>query len=269
MLVDGFSWTKESWGSALRSAAVQEIADHFFTTRQLWLRGDSEEADWARTASTVGVPPNRLLRLTQVHGRTAVAVRRGEASSLAPFASALAGDASADGWPQADILLTDDPSVALAVQVADCVPLLIADPRTGAVGAVHAGWRGTVAGAARAAVEELGREFGAEARDLVVAVGPSIGACCYEVGADVAGAFEAAHQGGESGRWFSKHADGRLQLDLWAANRDQLLASGVPAAQIHECGLCTASHPEWFASYRRDGPGTGRIAAVIRSRPPA
>ena len=123
-----------------------------------------------------------------------------------------------------------------------------------------------MAGAARAAVEALGREFGADAGDLVVALGPSIGACCYEVGADVAGAFEAAGHGAEPGRWFSRHADGSLRLDLWAANRDQLLASGIPAAQIHQCGLCTASHPEWFASYRRDGPGTGRIAAVIRAR---
>jgi polyphenol oxidase len=268
VLLDGFSWTSESWGAALRSAAVQEIADHFFTTRQLWLRGTSEEDDWASAAASVGLPPNRLLRLNQVHGRTVVAVRRGDASSLSPFAGALTGRLAGGGWPEADILVTDDPSVALAVQVADCVPLLMADPRTGAVAAVHAGWRGTAAGAARAAVDALERQFGTDASQLGVAQGPSIGACCYEVGADLVAAFEAAGCAQASARWFSRDANGRLRLDLWAANRDQLLERGVPAAQIHQCGLCTASHPEWFASYRRDGRGTGRIAAVIRSRGP-
>ena len=171
-----------------------------------------------------------------------------------------------ESWPKADILVTDGPTVALAVQAADCVPVLMADRRSGAVAAVHAGWRGTAAGAAPAAVAALAREFGTRPGDLVAAQGPSIGPCCYVVGDELVEAFRASGFGREVDRWFARDETGALRLDLWAANRDQLAACGVPAAAIHGSGLCTANHPEWFASYRRDGPGTGRIAAVIRAR---
>jgi YfiH family protein len=263
-----------------------EVADHFFTTRQLRLRGDSESSDWSAAAGAIGVEPGRLIRLHQVHGRDVVVVRRDDPGArdrlVAPPAGpggqgAKEGPAAQDGRdahdghyrrPNADIVISDDPTVALTVQVADCVPLLMADRRSGAVAAAHAGWRGTAARAAQAAVEALGREFGARPEDIVVAHGPSIGACCYEVGVDLVEAFEAAGFGSWIDRWFSRDAAATLRLDLWAANRDQLLESGVRAEDIHQAGLCTASHPEWFASYRRDGPGTGRIAAVIRSRGP-
>ena len=162
--------------------------------------------------------------------------------------------------------MTDDPTVALAVQVADCVPLLLADPLTGAVAAVHAGWRGTAAGAAIAAVDALGREFGARPDRLVVAQGPGIGPCCYTVGDELIDEFRTGGFAHSVDRWFVRDEAGDLKLDVWAANRDQLIAAGVPAGSIHASDLCTADRPDLFASYRRDGPGTGRIAAVIRSR---
>ena len=262
---------RQPWGTALQSGPLAEVADHFFTTRQLWLQGESEAADWVSVAATVGVPERRLLRLNQVHGRDVVVHRAGghggDPDAGGPTASRERGEGEAS-WPAADILMTDDPTVALAVVVADCVPLLVADPRTGAVAAVHAGWRGTAAGAAPAAVAAMAREFGAEPRHLVVAQGPSIGPCCYVVGDEIIDAFRASGFAGEIDRWFARDQAGTLRLDLWAANRDQLRACGVREGAIHQAGLCTASHPEWFASYRRDGPGTGRIAAVIRSRAP-
>jgi len=262
---DGFSWTMETWGMALRSAALSQVADHFFTTRQLRLRGPSEEADWATIAATIGVEPRCLLRLNQVHGRQAVVVRRDDPAARDRLIAAASEDGKA-GRPEADILVSDDPAVALAIQVADCAPLLMADRRSGAVAGVHAGWRGTVARAAAAAVEVLRNEFGTAPEDLAVAHGPSIGACCYEVGPDVVAAFEAGGFCEEIDRWVSRDANGLLRLDLWAANRDQLVAAGVRPDHIHQSELCTASHPQWFASYRRDGSGTGRIAAVIRAR---
>lgn len=271
-LTDGFVWTTESWGTALRCASLTDVADHFFTTRQLRLRGASEPDDWAYVASTIGVTPGRLLRVTQVHGHRVAVARRpkpaGRPASASPPVSDDVSRSSWSGhdWPEADILVSDDPAVALAIQVADCVPLLMADRRSGAVGAVHAGWRGTLAGAGPAAIDALSREFGARPEDLLVAQGPSIGPCCYEVGGDLRGAFEESGFRTHIDRWFSRGADGRFLLDLWTANRDQLLASGVRPDAIHQSGLCTASHPELFASYRRDGPGTGRIAAVVRSR---
>jgi purine-nucleoside/S-methyl-5'-thioadenosine phosphorylase / adenosine deaminase len=268
-LLDGFVWTKEKWGTGLRSGPLGEVADHLFTTRQLWLRGESEAADWASVAAAIGVPEPRLLRLTQVHGCGVLIHRAGDEVGrleAGTSSAALGVTVSESPWPVADILATDDPSVALAVVVADCVPLLIADPRSGAVAAVHAGWRGTAAGAAPAAVAAMAREFGSRPEHLVVAEGPSIGPCCYTVGAELGDAFEAGGFAREIDQWFTRDGAGGLRLDLWAANRDQLMACGVPSRSIHQSGLCTASHPEWFASYRRDGPGTGRIAAVIRSR---
>jgi polyphenol oxidase len=262
---DGFAWTSEGWGLALRSDALGRVADHFFTTRQLRLRGASEADDWRLVAGAIGVPPSRLLRLTQVHGRDVFLHRDGGAErcgSVEPQGVAAAG---AD-WPAADISMTDDPTVALAIQVADCVPLLLADRFTGAVAAVHAGWRGTAAGAVIAAVEALVREFGARPDRLVVAQGPAIGPCCYTVGDELIDAFRAGGFAQRVDRWFIRDEEGGLKLDVWAANRDQLIASGVPAASIHAANLCTASRPDLFASYRRDGPWTGRIAAVIRSR---
>jgi hypothetical protein len=266
---DGFVWTPQDWGTALRSKSLAEVADHFFTTRQLWLRGESEAEDWAGVAAAIGVPERRLLRLNQVHGREVVVHRAGQAARDARLpgpAGPAESTVAEESWPKADILMTDDPTVALVAQTADCVPVLMADRRSGVVAAVHAGWRGTAKGAVQAAVAAMVREFGARPVDLVAAVGPSIGPCCYVVGDELADAFRKAGFAREIERWFARDDAGALRLDLWAANRDQLLASGVPAGAIQQAGLCTASHPEWFASYRRDGPGTGRIAAVIRAR---
>ncbi len=265
-LSEGFVWARQEWGLALRSDPLGAVADHFFSTRQLRLRGESEAEDWGRVAAAIGVPPSRLLRLTQVHGCDVIVFRGKGAGPVAPSSASGQSAGGGTGWPDADILVTDDPSVALAIQVADCVPLLVADTRSGAVAAVHAGWRGTAAGVAQAAVAALGREFGAEPEDLVVAQGPSIGPCCYVVGDEVIDTFRRGGSAPDIDRWFTRGDAGDLRLDLWAANCDQLRACGVPPGAIHQAGLCTASHPELFASYRRDGPGTGRIAAVIRSR---
>jgi polyphenol oxidase len=263
---DGFVWTDEDWGPALRSRPLGQAANHFFTTRQLWLRGDSEEADWGSVAAAIGVTPLRLFRLTQVHGRDVAVIRDGRALTEGRSERAAPPGDRAPDPPQADIAITDDPTVALAIQVADCVPLLLADPLAGAVAAVHAGWRGTAAGASGAAVRALEREFGVKPERLTVAMGPSIGPCCYSVGDELVDAFRAGGFAEGLERWFTRDEAGGLRLDVGAANRDQLVASGVPAAAIHCAHLCTSCRADLFASYRRDGPGTGRIAAVIRSK---
>ncbi len=268
-VLDGFAWTRKTWGPALQAGPLAEVADHFFTTRQLRLRGEREAADWAAVAATISVPERRLLRLNQVHGRDVVVHRAGHGDRDARLPGpAGPGESTAaeESWPKADILMTDDPTVALVAQAADCVPVLMADRRSGAVAAVHAGWRGTAKGAAPAAVTAMAREFGARPADLVAAIGPSIGPCCYVVGEELIDAFRAAGYAREADAWFARDDAGALRLDLWKATRDQLVASGVGDKWIVQAGLCTASHPEWFASYRRDGPGTGRIAAVIRCR---
>ena len=252
---DSFRWTTEPWGVALRCRPLEEVAPHLFTTRQVEL---SSPRDVQRIAASIGAAS--IAQLTQVHGQTVIVVRD--------------GGGAFDGRPEADALVSNARDVAVAVRAADCVPMLLADRRTRAVGAVHAGWRGTAARAATAAVEALGREFGSSPADLVVAMGPSIGGCCYEVGPDLVDAFAAAgHERYLIDRWFLSPPPPRgsrerptMRLDLAGANRDQLILAGVPEEQIHLAGLCTAMNLDVLPSYRAEKEKAGRLAAVIRSR---
>ncbi len=238
---DPFEWTQAEWGAALRCRAI--AAPHLFTTRALNL--DSQPG-WQTLARSIGA--SRVVRPRQVHG-TAVAIVDSPAEEE-------------DVCAQADIVATVSSGAAIAVQAADCVPMLFQDRRTGAVAAAHAGWRGSAAGVSRATVEAMTKRFGTKAADLVVALGPGIGPCCYEVGGELLDGF-----GQDGRRWFYRLAD-KLILNLWAANRDQLVLAGVPEDQVHVAGLCTAAHADLFPSYRRDGSAAGRLAAAIAySRP--
>ena len=232
-----FEWVQESWGAALRCRPLMAIASHYFSTRQ--------DAPEQTLADALGLQLEDLVRMKQVH-RADVFVARGRSAEQ----------------PQADIAVTNDPSIALSVRVADCVPILLGDRRTGAVSAVHAGWKGTAAGAALVAVRAMTERYDARAEDLIAAVGPSIGPCCYEVGPELVKEF-SAHP--EASTWFTSHA--KPHLDLWRATRDQLVRAGVPPQHIHVCALCTFDHPALFHSYRRDGVKAGRLVAAIRSAP--
>lgn len=279
----------------MRCQPLDAIARHFFTARELRLRGDDEETaqEWGSVAREMGVRPEALRRMRQVHGCAVVAVHAGDPPGPgaprvdgppgAPQASPPAGaQASARASPQADGIVSVDPDVALAVQVADCVPLLMADRRTGAVAATHAGWRGAAANIAGAAVRHLVERFAVHPHDLVAAIGPSIGPCCYQVGPDVKAAFlqragalrdvEATAAPPQVDTWFRPDpADprgDRLKLDMWQANHDQLVAAGLLPERIHVARLCTASHVDRFHSYRVEGASAGRLLGVIRSRGP-
>jgi YfiH family protein len=188
--------------------------------------------------------------------------------------------------PKADALITSTPGLLLGVQTADCVPILLADTRRRVVAAIHSGWRGTLA---RIAVKTLGRmrmEFGTRPRDVLAAIGPAIGRCCYEVGPEVAQAFAA--QFPSAADWFDgpfeqlAHGEEplwlpwltmmppghvppppRVQLDLRSSNRRQLIDAGVPGTQIDVSDLCTACRTNLLFSYRREGASAGRMMAVI------
>ena len=168
--------------------------------------------------------------------------------------------------PEADIVVSDDASLALAIQTADCVPLLIADRATGVVAAAHAGWRGLAAGVPAVTVVALAHEFGSAPANLIAAVGPSISAERYEVGEDVRARFlESGWPATSIERWFpAATRPGHWLFDGWKSVRDQLLSAGVPDASIHSAAFCTSANPDLFCSYRRDGKGAGRIAAAIR-----
>jgi hypothetical protein len=268
-----FRWVQVGGRPALVCQALEEVAPHLFTTRH-WPLGSSSAGDrteaWSDIAGAMKIEVGRLVRVQQVHRAGVVVHGKGDRIPSSP--------------PQADIMITADPAAALAVQAADCVPLLTADRRIGVVAAAHAGWRGLAARVPQETVEALGQEFGSRPADLVVAVGPSIGACCYEVGADVRRQFQqAGFVEADLARWFHTSpqptatnpslsglpATPRAEhwyFNCWAAVRDGLAAAGVPADQIFVAGLCTASHPAALCSYRRDGAPAGRMVGVIRAR---
>ncbi len=206
------------------------------------------EANWRAALAAEGLSPGGLALVSQVHGADVMEAREG------------AGPLRTAG--EADALLTAIPGVTVAVRTADCVPLLLAAPGpVPAVAAAHAGWRGTTARIAERALEALCARSGARPEDVVVAIGPAIGPCCYEVGPEVAGPVgalcpEAVREGPR----------GRPHVDLRATNAALLRARGV--RQVALVGGCTACGSALY-SHRADGPATGRQAAFIALAPPA
>jgi purine-nucleoside/S-methyl-5'-thioadenosine phosphorylase / adenosine deaminase len=180
----------------------------------------------------------RLLLLKQVHGCRLV---------HAPW----------DGRPEADAAVSTERGLVLGIETADCLPVLVVDARRRAVAAAHAGWRGTAAGVARTAVRAL-VEAGSEPADLLAALGPNIGVCCYEVGDDVREAFGA---GGDP--FFRPGPRGRPHLDVRAANRAQLLEEGLREENIATVAHCTFCAADAYHSYRRDGKAAGRMINFV------
>lgn len=200
-----------------------------------------QNRDWLLTQ--VVVPRERVAAYNQVHGAVV-----------------------ADGEPSwftsdADAATTNEPGVMLVMSVADCLPIIMHDTQTGAVAAVHAGWRGTVAGVARATVAAMGERYGTKPEHLTCVLGPAISQARYEVGPEVVAAFREANLGAAIG---DEQPNGHAQLDVRGANVQQLSAAGV--TRIAHLARCTAGEPEWFYSHRRDRGVTGRHwAFVVRS----
>jgi YfiH family protein len=219
------------------------------------LPAGGDRQGWAPLSEALGLDATHLVLVRQVHGNHVLVVRE-------------AADVQGASLRDADALVTKRRDVALAVRAADCVSLLMADPTTGAVAAVHAGWRGTAASAAHTAVTAMGWELDVAPASIVAAVGPSIGPCCYRVSGDVQQAFETAgHDARSVERWFPR-VGGERRLDLWQATSDQLVAAGLARERIHVARLCTACRVDLFYSFRAEGRRTGRLAAAIRGQGP-
>lgn len=242
----------------LLSSRLLQRFPHGFSTRL----GGVSPAPWSslNLGGAVGDEPSRVeenwrlleavtglsfARVRQVHGARVVTAER----PCAPR-------------DEADAVVSRTAGVAACVAVADCVPVLIADPASGDVAAVHAGWRGTVARAAAAAVEALASKGGSRPRDLLAAIGPSIGPCCYEVSEELAARFEESFGVGVVDR-----SRASPRLDLWEANARALGAAGLAPERIDRLGRCTACEHRLFFSHRRDAGATGRQAAWIAPRP--
>jgi len=240
------------WPEILSSALLRGFP-HGFTTR----RGGASEGpyrflnlgesvgddparvaeNWARLRSATGLD---FARVRQVHGRAVVSAECGGAPSA-----------------EADAVTTAQAGVAACVSTADCVPILLADPATGAVAAVHAGWRGTLAGVAGEAVRALA-ERGARPEDLLAAIGPAIGPCCFEVDPELARRFS-----GELGRSTANPSPAQARVDLWLANEVVLRRAGLRREKVEQMRLCTSCEDGSFFSHRRDSGHTGRQVAFV------
>ena len=194
-----------------------------------------------------GEPPMRLVTVSQVHGSRIVTVGR-----------------NYEGIEEADGLVTDVPGVLLGIMVADCVPVLVADTRRRAVGAFHAGWRGTAAGIVEWGVARMVEEFGARPEDMVGAIGPSIGRCCYRVGEELRAEFQARFHYAEE--LFEERGNG-LYLDLADANRRQMIGAGLSPERVAAVGECTAcalvDGKRKYFSHRGEQGRAGRSMGIV------
>jgi len=260
-LVHGFS-TRSGGASGL---AEEKILNLSFTE---WDERANVEENRRRLQGALGANEFTLISMKQIHSDAIHLFR------TAP-AQACSGDASA----------TNQPGLLLAVQTADCVPILLVDPKHRAVAAIHAGWRGTLARITEKTVGRMQLEFSTRPPHLLAAIGPSIGPCCYEVNADFVPKFTA--QFADAAAYFDEPLSGEepnplqwlnmappghqpparpVHLDLPKANRSQLLAAGLRTQNIFESSLCTGCRTDLFFSYRKEAARSGRLLSVVGIR---
>lgn len=257
-------------GFSTRTGGVSQLGNEraFNLSFLEWDKRENVEENRRRFQTAVGASDFALAPMNQMHSDVVHVFR------------------SAPGKPcKGDASATNHPKLLLAVQTADCVPILLVDPEKRAVAAIHAGWRGTLERIAEKTVGRMRLEFDSCPQDLLAAVGPSIGPCCYEVGADfvskftaqfadAAGYFDEPRSGEEPNplQWLSMAPPGHqpppknVHLDLRKANKSQLLAAGLREHNIFVSDLCTACHRDLFFSYRKEGAQSGRLMSVIGVR---
>jgi YfiH family protein len=217
---------------------------------------DRVTENYRRFAEAVGVTADSMVLSAQVHKtnlRKVGAADRGKGIGPSDIR-------------ETDGLYTSEPGVTLVTFYADCVPLLFLDPVKRVIAASHSGWRGTAAEIGKITVQTLQREYGSNPADIMAGIGPSIGPCCFEVGADVAEVF-LGHQGWAEfvSEPYQLIADGPLKykVDLWRVNRAILISAGLLPEHIDCDPLCTCCHPDLFYSHRRSGAARGSMAALL------
>lgn len=194
---------------------------------------------------TLGCAPESIFDVWQIHSADVVCARAPRPAD--------------ESYRQADVILTDQPNVTLFMRFADCVPILLHDPRRGVVGLAHAGWMGTLRDVARVTVEAMHKNYGSNPADIVAGIGPSIGPDHYEIGADVI--LQVMQKHADESNLFLQSQRGKIHFDLWEANRLSLERAGV--CQIEVSGICTACHTEDWFSHRAEKGRTGRFGALI------
>lgn len=251
---------------SLEILTAEEIsAPHAFTTRRGGVskdyleslnlgahRGDDPKnvlENYGILGKALGFDLPQLVLTNQVHGDTVRVVTKSDAK----------GSISNRDYPECDGLVTNDPGVALMVFSADCTPILFCDPVTGAVGAAHAGWRGTAQKIAAKVVETMQTAFGCDPKNICAAIGPNIGPCCFETDRDVPEAMKAAF--GEAAGQFITPKNQKFFVDLKGLNALCLREAGVENIAIST--HCTACRPDLFWSHRVTRGHRGSQGAII------
>ncbi len=220
---------------------------HFFGTRQHTSQHDLEQGIPLRGIQGAA-PSSWTLSVKQVHGTDALIVDHVLTST----------DQFAGGW---DALITDQPGVTVAVRTADCVPILLHDPKRRVVAAIHAGWRGAVAGIVPKTLALLRSRFGSHPEQVRMSIGPSVGACCYEVDEPVLDRLREGFSDWE--KVVRYRTAGKVHLDLKTLVKEQALTHGVSTRAVTTVNLCTMCHEDMFFSYRREGKVYGTMISAI------
>ncbi len=212
--------------------------------------------NYERISAGIGIDPRSIVVSKQVHKtnlRLVTEKDRGKGLYLPR------------DYDEIDGLITNQPGITLVTKYADCVPLFLVDTRNKAIGLTHSGWRGTVKKIGKLTVEEMKEQFGTEPEDLVAVIGPSICSDCYEVGEEVAQAFQDAftETGYNMDTILSRNDSGRYQLNLWEANRSIFREAGLREERIHVSGVCTSCHSDWLFSHRKTNGKRGSLAAFL------
>ena len=233
--------------------------DDYKSLNMSFREGDEEFRvlqNWDKLASAFNIPMENFLVLNQVHGDNVFVIK--------PHGDYFTSREALNY----DAILTNRTDLAICIKTADCVPVFVVDRIKKVIAAVHAGWRGSALGITAKVVRLMQNSYGSEPQNILAAIGPSIGACCYEVDLPAADAFRCQNNA-EDFLFPGKRKD-RWMLDLVEANRRQILDCGIPAANIEASDLCTVCCRDDFFSHRGSGGITGRQInfMMIKGDPP-
>ena len=286
-LVHGFSTRPGGLSELKTTRGGQEVCEKVlnlgFTD---WDKSERVRDNREKFFRAIGASKMHVVALRQIHSDIVHIIH---SPNQSPATTESPGTTSSEAAPQGDALITREPGVLLVVQTADCIPILLADPKRRVIAAMHSGWRGTVRRIAAKALGRMQMEFGTRAEDVIAALGPGIGQSCYEVGTEVAAEFHA--QFPNAREWFEGPFDQladsdndpnwlpwltmkppghappspRVHLDLIAANRAILEEAGIPQRNISSSEFCTACRSDLFFSFRKERT-TGRMMAAIGIR---
>ncbi len=262
----GFFWRERDGVKVLICRALEENGFlNGFSTRlggvSDFPKGDLNLAGYDEDTAE-NIDENRLRFLAVFNGKPQLATVWQVHGDAIKTTSDVSDIANSD--ERADAIISNLPEMLAGVKTADCVPVLIGDPKTGAFAAIHAGWRGTAASIAGKAARKLKDIYHSNPSDMIAAIGPAAGCRNYEIGKDVIDAF--AKNFANSEKYFTSSSDGHALVDLRLANRDQLIELGVSPSNIYTAPFCTMERPDLFFSYRlekRRYGKTGRLLSVI------